>query len=80
MFRLQQSVHVYTADIKCKQHSFLRKSAPPEPKKKKKGPVPRPCGVCKRHDVERIQILRIDARVSQGKKPRHTWALIDIKS
>lgn len=36
MFRLQQSAHVYTADIKCKQHSFLRKSAPPEPKKKKK--------------------------------------------
>lgn len=76
MFRLQQNIRVYTDDIKCKQQSF-RKSAPPEPKK---SPVPRPSGVCKRHDVEQIHILRIDARVSQGKKPRHTWALIYIKS
>lgn len=69
MFRLQQNIHVYIADIKCKQQSILSKSATSEPPK---NPALAPGGVWKRHDVELIHILRIDVRVSHGKKPRHT--------
>lgn len=67
MFRLRRNIQVYIADRKCKQQSFLRKICTSWAKI---GPVPRPCGVSKKRDVEHI--LRIDARVSQGKKPRHT--------
>lgn len=64
---------MYIADIKCKQQSFLRKICTSWAKI---GPVLRPCGVCKRRDVEHI--LRMDARVSQGKNHVTHWALIYI--